>query len=56
MNPISFWKTDFGVIELPPDFPSHIIRKDGWWDMRFKKERLKWQEFIAAETAKLWTT
>lgn len=45
--------TEYGVIDLPDDFPSHIITKDGWWDKRYKKERLKWQAFIAAETAKL---
>jgi hypothetical protein len=58
MNSIRTWTTDWGEILLPPDFPPHIIRKNGWLDRRFKKERFKWQAFIDAETEKLrerWT-
>jgi hypothetical protein len=55
MQYVTIWVSEVGEIKLPPDFPHHIIRKDGQWDKRFKTERLKWQAFIAAETAKLWT-
>ena len=47
------WVTDFGWINLPADFPFHVIRKNGWWDLRFKKDLVRGQAFIAAETLKL---
>jgi hypothetical protein len=47
------WITEYGEIKLPKDFPFHVIRKDGWWDRRFKKDLHRAQQFIEAETRKL---
>lgn len=47
------WICDFGEFPLPDDFPFHVLRKNGWWDYRFKKDRLRAMAFIEAETAKL---
>lgn len=39
---LSLWVSAYGDIILPEDFPFYAIRKDGWWDKRFKTdERVK---------------
>lgn len=47
------WVSEWGEIPLPDDFPSHVIRKDGWWDRRFSKDLERAQAFIESETLKL---
>lgn len=50
---LNVWVSEWGEIALPADFPFHVIRKDGWWDRRFKKDRERAQAFIASETLML---
>lgn len=47
------WITEYGEIKLPENFPFHVVRKDGWWDSRFKKDLKRAKDFIDAETVKL---
>lgn len=49
----NIWVSDWGEIVLPDDFPTHIFRKDGWWDKRYGAIRERWEAWIAAEEAKL---
>jgi hypothetical protein len=50
---VRIWVSDYGEIQLPDDFPAHIFRKDGWWDMRYTKIRERWEAWISAEELKL---
>lgn len=49
----AIWRCDYGTFVLPDNFPHHVIRKDGWFDRRFKKDRLVAQAYIKEQTDKM---